>query len=837
MGVIRVTGPLFYFVNLERGYSDMKMNKWILAGTALTGVFAAHGALAQSTATQEVETVKEIVVKGTKRGAGPIDKETGTKSKSTIGQDFISTQSAGQTIAETLNVLPGVNFTSNDPYGSSGGDIFVRGLDNSRVSLTFDGVQLNDAGNYAIYTNQQMDPELISSASVLTMATDIDSMSASATGGTVNYTTRKAADEFGILTNLSVGDFNYKRIFALLDTGKVGPWGTKAFVAASYQKYDTFTDEPANLGDPTLEKKQVNFSIYQPVLDNGSYVSLSGHYNENRNRFIFSQNVATLNANGFYYNSAGPANVNPSNTGNLRFKSKWNLTDKLTFTADANYQYVLANGGGTSTLTETTGRIGSWTNANFKNFDANKDGVISSAALTIYNPNTTHTDRIGFQSSAIYRFNDQHTLRVNYSADRGRTTQTGEGTFVNADGSPKDVFGAKDDASIGLYGRDGSMYQRRDRYSKANVDVLSFEYRGTFFDDKLFVTIGARDQQMVRHLHQKCYSSVTGTGSSTPFCTTQAPAAVNADGSVTFTDVSGAFIRPYNTKVKFAKTLPSLGATYKVSDHGQVFVSYTENLSSPKTDQYYAITLLNGKTQVANPLPETTKGIEGGYRYNASNVTASFAVWTKDYDNRIVSSYDTATDTYFDRNVGKVKMNGWEGSFAFKPVENLSLLGGVTYTDSEVQSDLPQAKVTVAKGTDKVGDTLYIPTAGKKLVEVPEWMFNFGGTYDISKELSLTLIGKYVGERFVSDVNDATSPRYTVWNGSLRYYVPFFKQGSFLQLNAINMFDEKYYGNLSTVSNTKLLATPSGTTIRTAQTPSYNVGAPRTVMLTLSTKF
>jgi len=107
---------------LERGYSVMKMNKyWILAGTALTSAFVAQAAMAQSTATQEVEEVKEVVIKGAKRGAGPIDKEFGAKSKSTVGQDFISTQSAGQTIAEVLNVLPGVNFTSNDPYGSSGG--------------------------------------------------------------------------------------------------------------------------------------------------------------------------------------------------------------------------------------------------------------------------------------------------------------------------------------------------------------------------------------------------------------------------------------------------------------------------------------------------------------------------------------------------------------------------------------------------------------------------------------------------------------------------------------------------------------------------------------------
>ena len=61
--------------------------------------------------------------------------------------------------------MPGINFTNNDPYGSSGGNIRVHGQDGNHVSLTFDGMPLNDTGNYAVYTNQMPDPEIVNRVS------------------------------------------------------------------------------------------------------------------------------------------------------------------------------------------------------------------------------------------------------------------------------------------------------------------------------------------------------------------------------------------------------------------------------------------------------------------------------------------------------------------------------------------------------------------------------------------------------------------------------------------------------------------------------------------------
>ena len=163
----------------------MNMKNFALATTALVGcLVAANGAMAQSTASQATELDKVVVTasSGPKAVAGLVA-ETAPKSKSTITQEYIDKQQAGQTILDTLNLTPGLSFTNTDPYGSSGGNVRLRGFDGNRISLTFDGIPLNDTGNYAIYTNQQIDPELIEAVDVNLGTTDVDSPTASADGG------------------------------------------------------------------------------------------------------------------------------------------------------------------------------------------------------------------------------------------------------------------------------------------------------------------------------------------------------------------------------------------------------------------------------------------------------------------------------------------------------------------------------------------------------------------------------------------------------------------------------------------------------------------------------
>src|SRR5689334_10592608 len=150
--------------------------KFLLLGASPAMLLLTQPAMAQSTGTQEIETV---VVTGQVAGTGVLTVLDIPKERSVITKDFIDTQPAGQTVFDTLNTVPGFNFTNTDPYGNSGGNIRLHGMDGNRISLTWDGMPLNDTGNYATFTNQIVDTEIIDRVSVNQGTTDVDSPTAS----------------------------------------------------------------------------------------------------------------------------------------------------------------------------------------------------------------------------------------------------------------------------------------------------------------------------------------------------------------------------------------------------------------------------------------------------------------------------------------------------------------------------------------------------------------------------------------------------------------------------------------------------------------------------------
>lgn len=824
----------------------MKMNKtWIMAGSALASLFISQNAFAQSTATQDVEEVTEVVVTG-QRNIGPNKRERGPKAKTTIGQDTLLSDTTGNTFADALNAVPGYNFSNNDAYGSSGGEIMMRGLDSARVSVAVDGLQINDSGNYAVYTNQMIDSELLCSASVSTGATDVDSMSSSATGGTVNVASCTPAEDFGGVLKLAVGEENYRYGFFKLDSGAFGPWGTRAYIAYTQSDSDTWGKElRAGFNDEgELKKKQYNAMLYQDIGDQGSFISAAFHWNENRNHFMPRQSKLQIAQNGYGNDTFSTrSSINPSDTGNIRIKSKWVINEKLTLTVDPSFQYTTALGGSSGTVNESKRFLSSGAGAGsvigdtetakllgsaydtLTSFDMNGDGVIG--VVNVYRPNITNTMRYSLQSAAIYRFNDLHTLRFNASFDRARHRQSGEVSLLNADGSPKDPFSAKFEGELQVRGADGNYSRRRDRLSYANVDVFSGEYRGRFLDERLLLSVGVRHQKLERELNQNCYSPVAGGGSNNPVCSTENILStttisdsdvqvVTLEGQFTTNTTTGArtytrFFTPYQRTVSFSKTMPNVGVTWTFDNGGQVFGTYAQSMSAPRTDVYYNVVLVDDRMLVKNPRPEISDTVELGYRYAQSNFNATAQVYFATDKDRIVTAYDDETDTYTDTNVGEVERKGFEAFANFSPVDNIVLNAGLTWTSTELQQDIPNG------ATD-------LPTKGKALTGMPEWMWTFGLDYDITSALNLNLNAKYVGDRFYTYVNDEVAPHYTLWNATARYDLEMFREGTYVQLNVSNLFDEQY------LHGTGYQNTNSSTVL-------YQLGSPRTVSLTLRTQF
>ena len=775
-------------------------------------------ALAQSTASQ----LEEIVVTGVRTATvgGLIQAEQLGKTRSTITEEFIQKQLAGQTVLQSINLLPGVNFTNNDPYGSSGGNIRIRSFDNARISLTFDGIPLNDTGNYAIFSNQLLDPEIITRTNVNLGTTDVDSPTASATGGTVNFVTRKPYDVPTLTFQPSVGSFAYKRLFAVVDTGKFDT-GTSAFLAGSWTKYNKFK------GPGGLEKKQVNGRVYQDF-GGGDFISFAGHYNVNRNNFYRNPTLAQYQQLGEEFEQnpilvrstpgAGTAQndgtgaftagndfyglrINPSNTANIRVQSSFGLSDQLRVTFDPYLQYTLANGGGTLLLPENDQRLRGASNG--PGVDLNGDGDLLDT-IRLYSPNTTNTFRPGVTTSLIYDITEEHRVRMSYTWDHGLHRQTGEPQRLNDDGV-QSVWGGK--YRNGIITNDGIIFETRNRFSVAELNQLSLEYSGKLLDDALRVNVGVRAPWFVRHLNNQCYMiqtlpTASGTLNSNQYCTnTTLP-----------TTASGIIKSPQKQTVRFNKMLPNVGATYHLDDVNLVYASFAQGLSAPRTDDLYDIQLPDAK-------PEQTNSYDVGYRYQGGMVTGSAAGWYTKYKNRIVRAFDQDTNINITRNVGSVNLYGFDVELGVKPVEGLSLYTSASYVHSKVLNDIP------------LSATLSLPTAGKKLAETPEWTYSLRGEYTIMG-LTIGAQGKYVAKRFSTDVNDEQTPAYTVVDLDIRYDFEDLLNwdGSYVQFNVINLFDKKYLGGIS--SRTNAIALPGSA----AAAPTYTIGAPRTFMVSIRGK-
>jgi iron complex outermembrane receptor protein len=150
-------------MRMPSGAMLLRFHKWSFVSVCLLGGGLAQNAFAQSTGSEAIEEdIAEVVVSATRvRNIGLMSEQTAAKSRVSLSGEYLQTQMSGQSVFQSLNQIPGVNFTNSDPFGTSGGNLRIRGFDGSRISVTFDGVPLNDSGNYALFTNQMLDSELI----------------------------------------------------------------------------------------------------------------------------------------------------------------------------------------------------------------------------------------------------------------------------------------------------------------------------------------------------------------------------------------------------------------------------------------------------------------------------------------------------------------------------------------------------------------------------------------------------------------------------------------------------------------------------------------------------
>ena len=845
----------------------------------------------------------EIVVTGKKQQnnvAGIVD-PPGNKTRAVLTQEFIAKQRPGQSIDDTINMLPGVSFQNNDPYGSSGGTLNIRGFDASRISQTFDGIPLNDTGNYALYSNQQLDPELIQQVNVNLGTTDVDSPTASATGSTVNYRSINPTATPGVRMVDSIGQWNFGRIFGMINTGTFTRWGTMAWVAASYS-----TNENPYQRTSRVRKQQYNAKVYQPIGSNGDFVAVAGHYNANRNgnfasvplRIDTTQSpsngaprvVGSGSTNRFPTsrgerdytdmfaggcttddpqagvadspNSCGTAfdySFNPSNTGNVRVDSRFSLTHNLILTVDPSFQYTRANGGSSAVkgnegffnaagLTAPIfGYIGG--QPYFGGVDLNGDGDILDTPTVTKGGFVKGTTGQGVEVYApseteTHRYGVITNLIWNFSPDQ--TFRVNYSHDYGRHRQTGEVATLRRNGYTSQYfpindpllDAAGQPIEKRNRKSFAILDQLSAEYNGRFFD-KLAVNVGVRSPWFRRDLNQFC---VTETNGSFVDCFND-PASQAA-----FLAIHPDYTPPISRTYKYHKLLPTAGVTYDVSNHGTLYASYTKGLQVPGTDNLYQSLIF--PVGVGAPKPETTDNFDAGARYTSSKVQAQLAAWYTIFHNRLASSYDPILDITIYRNLGTVHKYGIDANVAYRPIPPVTLYAFASYLKSKILDDVQTGACTSAQvkagasagvGTcSAVGQPIFALTAGKREAGGPTYLMGARAEWN-KGPFEAGIQAKRTGPRYVNDQNLPIVPAgfpYAVYPAKAPAYTTVDLDARLKLSPFIRGFNDQTYLQVN-VTNLfdKLYVGGFGGNTATTSIPFAFIGAPRTISASLSVGF
>lgn len=861
---------------------QLKLNRALCASTALaTGLLLASSALAQSTATQ----VQELVVTGA-RGlpsvAGVITQVQEAKDESIVNHEFFERQRAGQNFAQLINLLPGVNYTSEDATGKLSGDLRIHGFDGAHISVLVDGVPVNDSGNYAIFPGEYLTTEVTDHMTVNMGATSVDSPTASAVGGTVDIVSKIPTKDRELIIQPTFGSNNWQRYYVEGDTGEVGPWGTRMYLSANYDKSDKW------VGEGPLMKEGFDARIYQP-LKGSDFVSLAASYVLEHNYFYQSASPAqfaqpgvsksTIDYNnqwavptarggvvdtpqtvagtlinggsipGFQQGSAGASGLdgnfwathpNPVIFGTIRGGSKFSINDKLSVTFDPSFFYTLANGGGVTALSETDPRL-KGNKAGSPGVDLNGDGDRLDT-VDVYSPNNTNTRRFGLQTSLLYDMDEHNHFMLGYTLDYAMHRQTGEYGFLDpVTGMPGSVFGGKDGwGSTRIVTADGSFMRGRDRHTVAMLNQVAANYIGKFMDDKLHINVGLRAPFFKRDLDQHCYT-FNGTSA---YCDTidqsQVLAAYNAGvaagntnalstllfgrtGSISFNAVSKTpnFRMPFKQTLDFNKVLPNAGVTYRINDDQQLYATYAQGFSAPKNDDLYS-------SVTALVQPETSDSYAVGWRYQSSVLTTSVSAWDVNYKNRIVQSFDPNDPTLsIDRNIGTVDIYGLDLEAGAKPFEHMTVYVSAEFTKSDVKSD----EIVASAGALAIA----LPTKGKELVLTPDKTFSANARYDFGW-IDTGFNVKYQGKRWLDDLNTVGMPDTTTVDFDARMPVTWWgMHDTYLQFNVSNLTNTRQPYRVSSVSNATALVV-NGTTIG-ARPYFYFYNSPRTLSVTLHAQF
>ncbi|QLF93484.1 TonB-dependent siderophore receptor [Pseudomonas sp. ABC1] len=221
---------------------------------------------------------------------------------------------------------------------------------------------------------------------------------------------------------------------------------------------------------------------------------------------------------------------------------------------------------------------------------------------------------------------------------------------------------------------------------------------------------------------------------------------------------------------------PYAGLVYALTPQWSAYASYTE-IFSPQTSTDAQFRILPPMTGIAY---ET--GVKG--EHFDGDLNTSLAIYRVDQKDRAVTDYDApmvCDGWYCSRAAGKVRSEGFELEAHGKLTQGLQVSAGYTYNRNRYLQD-----------TDKALE-------GKPFDYGPRHVLRLWSDYQLPGDQGKWRVGAGVNFRSEQKTNSTTrlnpvQGSYAIWNAMLAYRI----DGHWsTQLNMNNVFDKKYYSNIS----------------------------------------
>lgn len=755
-----------------------------LAALALPVLLFSPAAMAAENAEADPTTIRVV---GHPDPEGLLPDQTAPKSVSAISAEFITKQAPTLNAFQLVNLLPGANVSTTDPYGlSATSSLTLRGLGQDAIGVVLEGAPQNDIGYFFAYPSQFADAENVRQVALAQGAVDIDAPVVAAAGGLLSLTLDDPKPQPGALMNLSVGSYSERRAFVRIDTGEIARTGIKAFVSYSNNRAD-------NWRGAGFDKRQHVDAKLLTEWGTGNRASLAVSYNDAITSTYPSPTLADWKAQGRDFNFT--KRYTPGDTSYWRlyrapFRSLYfasplhlNLSDSLSFDSSAYLQFGHGNAPYGTQLTTTGNFLGTE--------ELSQPVALPGAAnglATVLGNYTGKQFRIGDTAKLTLQAG-AHRITAGVWFDYGTDRVTQSYTSIGDDGRPVDVWGYQSEAIRTV---DGRLLAYENARTKT-VTKAFFVADSVQVTPKLGVDLGFKGVSLKRNGRN--------------------------------------YLPGPQQKVHFDAfaALPRAALHYQLDDRQQLFANVTTSFRTPNEfalyDYYYGGQVVSqGSTALKN---EYSVSEELGYRYIGPSLSLSITAFHYRFRNRQVATVVNSGGALVNStiNAGSQTSYGLDGEIDYRPAAGVSIYASGEYLHTRLNDDLPVE-----------GD--FLPTKGNRAVSSPRFQFGLGTTYDDGLLFGSTAL-KYVSRQYGTLMNDESIKGYATLDLAIGVHLAsaIGGQRTDLRLNAINVTNPRVLSGVQIVSNNALDTIGRNGTVIAGSAPSYYVGSGRAFVATLSQAF